>query len=156
MLKMKGKEKFQNTDQNIKVGFRLHDRASVNLMPTSVYRRIKPQMSNEDDKYRLEIFHKDWTNLVTCRGSIIRQIDEISVACKWGKKVVTNFHIVYVEDDPSLFRLKTLRNLNLHWQISTQSEKMKSAYLVKRSVTQHQKEALQELERPLEQPKSDE
>ena len=42
MMKMEGKKIFQNTDQKVKV--KLDGGASVNLMPTSVYRRINPQL----------------------------------------------------------------------------------------------------------------
>ena len=38
MMKMEGKKILQNTDQNVKV--KLDCWASVNIMPTSVYRRI--------------------------------------------------------------------------------------------------------------------
>ena len=42
----------------------LQGKASVHLMPTSVYRRIYPQIFHKDDEPRLEQFDKDWTNLV--------------------------------------------------------------------------------------------
>ena len=42
MIKMEVKKVFQNTDQKVKV--KLDGMASINLMPTSVYRRINLQM----------------------------------------------------------------------------------------------------------------
>ena len=41
-MKMQGKKIFQNTDEKVKV--RLDGEANVNLMPTSLYKRINPQI----------------------------------------------------------------------------------------------------------------
>ena len=110
MMKMEGKKIFQNTDQNVKV--KLDSGASVNIMPTSVYRRSNPQLFDSNGAPQLDKFNKDLTNLVAYGGSIIEQIGVKPVACKWGKKhFVTNFHIVDAENDPVLFGLSTLRYL---------------------------------------------
>ena len=42
ILQMTGKKIFQNTDQNVKV--KLDSGASINIMPTTVYRRIILQL----------------------------------------------------------------------------------------------------------------
>ena len=68
---MQGKKISQNIDENLKV--KLEGGASVNLMPTYVY-RIDPQVFYEDGKPRLEEFAKTWTNLAACRGRIIKLI----------------------------------------------------------------------------------
>ena len=81
---MTGKKIIQNTDQKIKVN--LDGEASVNLMPTSIHRRVNPQMLDDNGVSQLETFDKDWTNLVAYGGSIIKQIGIKLVACKWGKK----------------------------------------------------------------------
>ena len=70
MMKMEGKKIFQNTDQRVKV--KLDGGASVNLMPPSVYKRIKPQMFDNNGAPQLEKFDKDWTNLVAYGGRIIK------------------------------------------------------------------------------------
>ena len=112
MMKMESKRVFQNTDQKVKV--KLDDGASVNVMVTSVYRRINPQMFCDSGAQWLEKFDMDWTNLVAYGGSIIKQIGVKSFACKWCKKnFITNFHIVYAEDHPVLFGLNSLRYLSL-------------------------------------------
>ena len=109
---MEGKKIFQNTDQNVKV--KLDSGASVNIMPTSVYRRINPQLFDRNGAPQLDKFDKDWTNLVAYGGSIIKKIGVKPVACKWGKKkFVTNFHVVYAENHPVLLGLSTLRYLGL-------------------------------------------
>ena len=46
MMKMEGKKIFHNTDQKVKV--KLDCGATVNQMPTSVYKRINPQMSDDN------------------------------------------------------------------------------------------------------------
>ena len=51
------KKIFQNTDQKVKV--KLDCRASVNIMPASLYKRINPQMFHNDGAYG---------------GSVIKQI----------------------------------------------------------------------------------
>ena len=83
MMKMEGKKIFQNTDQKVKV--KLDSWASVNIMPTSVYRRINRQLFDRNGAPQLDKFDKDWTNLVAYGGSIIKQIGVKPVACKWGK-----------------------------------------------------------------------
>ena len=106
MMKMEGKKIFQNTDQNVKV--KLDSGASVNIMPTSVYRRSNPQLFDSNGAPQLDKFNKDLTNLVAYGGSIIEQIGVKPVACKWGKKhFVTNFHIVDAKNDPVLLGLST-------------------------------------------------
>ena len=106
MMKMVGKKIFQNTDQKVKV--KLDSGASVNIMPTSVYRRINPQLFDSNGASQIDKFDKDWTNLVAYGGSIIKQICVKPVACKWGKKnFVTNFHIVDAENHPVLLGLGT-------------------------------------------------
>ena len=72
MMKMEGKKIFQNTDQKVKV--KLDSGASVNIMPTSVSRRINPQLFDSNGAPQLDKFNKDWTNLVAYGGSIIKQI----------------------------------------------------------------------------------
>ena len=86
MMKMEGKKVFQNTDQKVKV--KLDGWASINLMPTSVYRRINPQMFHDDGALWLEKFDKDWSNLVAYGGSIMKQIGVKLVACKWVRKIL--------------------------------------------------------------------
>ena len=86
--------------------------ACVNLMPSSVYRRINPQMCDDNGAPLLEKFDKDWANLVAYGVSIIKQIGVKLVACKLGKNnFITNFHMVCAEDHPVLFWLGTLRYL---------------------------------------------
>ena len=112
MMKIEGKKKFQNTDQRVKAT--LDGGASVNLMPTSVYRRINPQLFDNNGAPQLDKFDKDWTNLVAYGGIIIKQIGVKPVTCKWKKKnFVTNFHMVDAEDHPVLLGLSTLRYLGL-------------------------------------------
>ena len=107
MMKMEGKKIFQNTDQKVKV--KLDGGTSVNLMPTSIYRRINAQLFDSNGVPQL-----DWTNLVVYGGSIIKQIGVKPVACQWGKKnFVTNFHIVDAEDHPVLLGMSTLMYLDL-------------------------------------------
>ena len=155
MMKMEGKKIVQNTDQKVKV--KLDSGASVNIMPTSVYRRINPQLFDTNGAPQLDKFDKDWTNLVAYGGSIIRQIGVKPVACKWGKKnFVTNFHIVDAENHPVLLGLGTLRYLDLfveHPLVFIDTVKIRSVHMVKRSGTQGNDEILQDLERPLEVPR---
>ena len=80
MMKMEGKRIFQNTDQKLKV--KLDGGASVNLMPTSSYRKLKPTNVYGDGTPQVERFDKDWTNLVAYGGSIIKQVGVKLVACK--------------------------------------------------------------------------
>ena len=61
IMKIEGKKIYQNTDQKVKV--KLEGGASVNLMPTSVYRRINPQVFDNNGAPQLEKFDEDWTNL---------------------------------------------------------------------------------------------
>ena len=55
--KIEGKKIFHNIDQ--KTNVKLNDGASVNLMPTSIYKKINPQMFYEDRKPRLDNVYKD-------------------------------------------------------------------------------------------------
>ena len=57
MMKMEGKKIFQSTDQKVKV--KLDSGASVNIMPTSVYRRINPQLFDSNGAPQLDKFDKD-------------------------------------------------------------------------------------------------
>ena len=57
MMKMEGKKVFHNIDQKVKV--KLDSRVSTDLMPTSVYRRINPQMFDDNGAPLLEKFDKD-------------------------------------------------------------------------------------------------
>ena len=129
---------FKNTDQKVKV--KLDSGASVNIMPTSVYRRINPQLFYSNGAPQTDKFDKDWTNLVAYGGSIIKQIGMKPVACKWGKKnFVTNFHIVDAENHPVLLGLGTLRYLGLfveHPLVFIDTVKIRPVHLVKRSGTQ--------------------
>ena len=86
MMKMEGKKIFQNTDHNVKV--KLDSGASVNIMPTAVYRRINPQLFDSNGAPQLDKFVKDWANLVAYGGSSIKQMDVKPVACKWGGKTL--------------------------------------------------------------------
>ena len=89
---------------------KLDSEASVNIMPTSVYRRINPQLFDSNGALQLNKFDKDWTNLVAYGGSIIKQIAVKPVACKWGKKkFVTNFHILDAENNPVLLGLRYIK-----------------------------------------------
>ena len=155
MMKMEGKKIFQNTDQNVKV--KLDSGASVNIMPTSVYRRINLQLFDSNGAPQLDKFDKDWTNLVAYGGSIIKQIGVKPVACKWGKKnFVTNFCIVDAENHPVLLELSTLRYLGLfveHPLVFIEAVKIRPVHMVKWSGTQRNEEISQDLERPLEVPK---
>ena len=54
MIMIEGKKVFQKTNQNVKM--KLDGGASVNLMPTSVYRRINPQMFDHNGTLWLEDF----------------------------------------------------------------------------------------------------
>ena len=152
---MEGKKIFQNADQNIKV--KLDSGASVNMMPTSVYRRINLQLFDSNGVPQLDKFDKDWTNLVAYGGSIIKQIGVKPVACKWGKKnFVTNFHIVDAENHPVLLGLSTLRYLGLlveHPLVFIETVKIRPVHMVKRSGTQRNEEISHDLERPVEVPK---
>ena len=62
MMKMEGKKIFWNTDQKVKV--KLDSGASVNIMPTSVCRRINLQLFDSNGAPQLDKFDKDWTNIV--------------------------------------------------------------------------------------------
>ena len=84
MLKMESDKISQYNDQNVKV--KLDDRTSINLMLTSIYRRINPQMFHECGKPMLEKFDKDWVILVVFAGSIIKWMGTKPVVCKWGEK----------------------------------------------------------------------
>ena len=152
MMKMEGKKIFQNTGEKMKV--KLDCGASVNLMPTSVYRKINPQLFDSHGAPQLDKFDKDWTNLVAYGGSIIKQISVKPVACKWGKKnFATNFHIVDAENHPVLLGLSTLRYLGLFVEHALVfAVKIRPVHMVKRSGIQR-KEISQDLERPLEVPK---
>ena len=88
MMKMEGKKIFQNTDQ--KINMKLDGGASVNLLPTSVNRRINPQLVDSDGAPQLDKFDKDGTNLLAYGGSIIKQISVKPVACKWGEENLCN------------------------------------------------------------------
>ena len=79
-MKMEGMRIFQNTDQKVKV--KLDGGASVNLMPTSVHRRINPQLFDSNGTPQLDKSDKDWTNVVAYGGSIIKQIGVKPVASK--------------------------------------------------------------------------
>ena len=57
MMKMESKKIFQSTDQKVKV--KLDSGASANIMPTSVYRRINPQLFNSNGASQLGKFDKD-------------------------------------------------------------------------------------------------
>ena len=155
MMKMEGKKIFQNTDQNVKV--KLESGTSVNIMPTSVYRRINQQLFDSNGAPLLDKFDKDWTILMAYGGSIIKQIGVKPVACKLGKKnFVTNFHIVDAENHPLLLGLSTLRYLCLfveHPLVFIEAVKIRPVHMVKKSSTQRHEEISQDLERPLEVPK---
>ena len=84
MMKMEGKKIFQITDQNVKE--KLNSGATVNIMSTSLYRRINLQLFDSNGAPQLDKFDKDWINLVAYGGSIIKQLGVKPVACKWGKK----------------------------------------------------------------------
>ena len=133
MMRMEGKKIFQSTDRKVKV--KLDSGASVNIMPTSVYRRINPQLFDTNGAPQLDKFNKDWTNLVAYGGSIIRQIGVKPVACKWGKKnFVTNFHIVDAENHPVLLGLGILRYLGLfveHPLVFIDTVKIRPVHMVK-------------------------
>ena len=58
---MEGKKVFNNTDQEVRM--KLDGGASANLMPSSIYRRINPQMFDDI------IVHHCWRNLIRT-GSI--------------------------------------------------------------------------------------
>ena len=142
MMKMEGKKIFQNTDQKVKV--KLDGGASVNLMSTSVYRRINPKLFDSNGAPQLDKFDKDLNNLVAYGGSIIKQIGVKPVTCKWGKKnFVTNFHIVDAENHPVLLGLSTLRYLDLfveHPLVFIEAVKIRSVHMVKRRCTQRKEE----------------
>ena len=109
--------------------------ASANLMHSSVYRRINPQMFDDNGAPLLEQFDKDWANLVAYGGSIIKQIGVQPVACKWVKKnFITNFDIVCAEDHPVLFGLGTLKYLGLfeeHPLVFTEAVKVRPVHMPK-------------------------
>ena len=155
MMKMEGKKIFQNTDQKVKV--KLDSGASLNIMPTSVYRRINPQLFHSNGAPQLDKFDKDWTNLVAYGGIIIKQIGVKPVLCKWGKKYyITNFHIVDAENHPVLLHLGTLRYLGLfveHPLVFIDTVRIRPVHMIKRNDTQRNEETSQDLERPLEVPK---
>ena len=67
---------------------KLDSGASVNIMPTSVYRRINVQLFDSNGAPQLDKFDKDWTNLVAYGGCIIKHIVVKPVACKWGRKTL--------------------------------------------------------------------
>ena len=152
---MEGKKVFQNTDQKVKV--KLDAGESVNLMPTSVYRSINPQMFGQNGAPWLEKFDKDWTSLVLYGGSIIKLIGVKCVACKLGKKnFIINLHILYDEKHPVLFKLSILGYLGLfveHPLLFIETRKIRPMHMIKKSDTQKRKGTLQEPERPLEVPK---
>ena len=141
-MKIEGKKIFQNTDHKVKA--KLAGGASVNLMPTSVYRRINSQVFDNNIAPQLEKFDKDWTNLVAYGGSIIKQIGVKPVGWKWGKKnFVTNFHIVDAKDHTVLLRLSTLRYISLfveHPLVFIEAIKIRPVHMIKRSGTQTKKE----------------
>ena len=154
MIKMEGKKVFHNTDRKVKV--KLDGRASANLMSASVYRRINPQIFDDNGAPWLQKFDKDWANLVAYGGSIIKQIGIKPVACKWSKKnFITIFHIVCDEDQQVLFGLSTLRFLGLfveHPLVFKEAVKIRHVCMIKKSDTQTKEGTLQDLERPLEVP----
>ena len=152
MKKIEGKKVFHNTDQKVKV--KLDDEESANLMPSSMYRRINPQIFDNNCTPLLEKNDKDWANLVVYGGSIIKQIAVKPVACKWGKNnFITNFHILCAEDHRILFGLSTLRHLGIfveHPLVFIEAVKVRSVHMIKKSDTQPKEGTLQDLERPLE------
>ena len=93
---------------------------------------------------QLEKFDKDWTNVVTYGGSIIKQIGVKPIACKWGKKnFVTNFHTVDAKDHLVLIGLSTLRYLGLFVEqplVFIEAVKIRPVHMVKRSETQSKEE----------------
>ena len=125
MMKMEGKKIFQSTDQKVKV--KLDSGASVNIMPTSVYRRIDLQLFDSNGAPQVNQFDKDWTNLVLYGGSIIKQIGVKPVACKWGKKnFVTNFHILDAGNHPVLLGFSSQDKACGHGKEEWHSEKLRN------------------------------